>query len=127
MLLKVKNLPANTKDTRDEGSISGSGRSPCKNDIFHRTRTKKKKCKKAKWLSEKALQTAEKRIKVKGKGKRERYIQLNAESQRIPRAEKQAFLSEQCKEIKENNRMVKTRNLFKKLGDTKGMFPWQAQ
>ena len=92
MLLKVKNLPANAKDTRDEGSILGSGRSPCKNDIFHRTRTKKNKCKMAKWLSEKALQIAEKRIKVKGKGKRERYIQLNAQSQRIPRGEEARLL-----------------------------------
>ena len=97
---------------------------PVKNDIFHRIRTKKKKkCKKAKWFSQKALQTAEKIIKVKGKGKRERYIQLNAEFQRIPRREKQAFLSEQCKEIEGNNRMGKTRNLFKKIWGYQGN-PW---
>ena len=85
------------------------------------TNPKKKKCKKAKWLSEEALQTAEKR-EVKGKEERERYIQLNAEFQRIARRGKKAFLSDQCKEIEENNRIGKTRNLFKKTGDIKGTF-----
>ena len=82
---------------------------------------KKKKCKKAKWLSEEALQIAEKR-KVKDRGKRERYTQLNSELQRIARRDKIDFLSEQCKEIEENNRMGKTRDLFKKIGDIKGTF-----
>ena len=83
---------------------------------------KKKKCKKAKWLSEEALQIAEKRREVKGKGEKERYIHLNAEFQRIARRGKKAFLSDQCKEIEENNRMGKTRDLFKKIRDTKGTF-----
>ena len=87
-----------------------------------RTVPKKKKCKKAKWLSEKALQMAEKRREVKGKGEKERYIHLNAEFQRIARRDKKAFLSEQCKEIEENNRIGKTRDLFKKIRDTKGTF-----
>ena len=81
---------------------------------------KKKKCKKAKWLSEKALQIAEKRRDIKVKGEKERYTHLNAELQRIPRRDKKAFLSDQCKEIEENNRMGKTRDLFKKGRDTKG-------
>ena len=81
---------------------------------------KKKKCKKAKWLSEKALQTDEKRKEAKGKGEKERYAHLNAEFQRIARKDKKAFLSDQCKEIEENNRMGKTRNVFKKIRDTKG-------
>ena len=84
-----------------------------------RTIPKKKKCKKAKWLSEEALQLAEKR-EEKGKGERERYTQLNAEFQRIGRRNKKAFLSEQCKDIEENNRMGKTRDRFKKIRDTKG-------
>ena len=84
-----------------------------------KTIPKKKKCKKAKWLSEKALQIAEKRREAKGKGEKERYSHLNAEFQRIARREKKAFLSHQCKEIEENNRMGKTRDLFKK---TKGTF-----
>ena len=79
---------------------------------------KKKKCKKAKWLSEEGLQIAEKRKEVKGKGEKERYINLNAESQRIARRDKKAFLSDQCKEIEENNRMGKSRD-FKKIRDTK--------
>ena len=83
---------------------------------------KKKKRKKAKWLSEEALQTAEKRREVKSKGEKERYKHLNAEFQRIARKYKKTFLSDQCKEIEENNRMVKTRNLFKKIRDTKGTF-----
>ena len=78
--------------------------------------------KKAKWLSEKALQIAEKRQEVKGKGEKERYTHLNAEFQRIARRDKKAFLNDQCKEIKENNRMGKTRDLFKKIRDTKGIF-----
>ena len=81
-----------------------------------------KKCKKAKGLSEKALQIAEKKREVKGKGEKERYIHLNAEFQRIARRDKKAFLSDQCKEIEENNRMGKTRDLFKKIRDTKGTF-----
>ena len=80
----------------------------------------KNKCKKAKWLSEEALQIAEKRREVEGKGEKERYTCLNAELQRIPRRDKKAFLSEQCKEIEENNRMRKSRGLFKKI--TKGTF-----
>ena len=83
---------------------------------------KKKKCKKAKWLSEEALQIAEKRREVKSKGEKERYTQLNQEFQRITRRNKKAFLSGQCKEIEENNRMGKTRDLFKKIRDTKGIF-----
>ena len=83
--------------------------------------TKKKKCKKAKWLSEEALQIAEKRREAKGKGEKERYTHLNAEFQRIARRDK-AFLSDQCKEIQENNRMGKTRDLFKKIRDTKGTY-----
>ena len=85
-----------------------------------RTIPKKKNCKKAKWLSKEVLQIAEKRREVKGKGEKERYIQLNAEFQRTARRDKKAFLSEQCKEIEENNRMGKTRDLFKKIGDIKG-------
>ena len=75
---------------------------------------KKKKCKKAKWLSEEALQIAQKRREVKGKREKERYAHLNAEIQGIARKDKKTFLSDQCKEIEENNRMGKTRNLFKK-------------
>ena len=82
----------------------------------------KKKCKKAKWLSEEALQIAEKRREGKGKGEKERYTLLNAEFQRIARRDKKALLSIQCKEIEENNRMGKTRDLFRKIRDTKGMF-----
>ena len=74
-----------------------------------------KKCKKAKWLSEEALQTAVKRREAKGKGEKERYKHLNAEFQRIARRDKKAFLSDQCKEKEENNRMGKTRDLFKKI------------
>ena len=78
-----------------------------------KTIPKKKKCKKAKWLSEKALQIAVKRREVKSKGEKERYSHLNAEFQRIARRDKKAFLSDQCKEIEEHNRMGKTRDLFK--------------
>ena len=83
---------------------------------------KKKKCKKAKWFSEEALQIAVKRREAKGKGKRERYTHLNAEFQRIARRDKKAFLSDRCKEIEEKNRMEKTRDVFKKIRDTKGTF-----
>ena len=82
----------------------------------------KKKFKKAKWLSEETLQIAEKKREAKGKGEKERHTHLNAEFQRIARRDKKAFLSDQCKEIKENNRMGKTRDLFKKIRDTKGTF-----
>ena len=87
-----------------------------------KTITKKKKCKKAKWLSEEALQIAVKRREVKSKGEKERYTHLNAELQRIARRDKKAFLSDQCKEIEENNRMRKTRDLFTKIRDTKVTF-----
>ena len=87
-----------------------------------KTILKKKKCKKAKWLSEEVLQIAAKRREVKSKGERERYKHLNAEFQRIARRDKKAFLSDQCKEIEENNRMGKTRDLFQKIRDTKGTF-----
>ena len=82
----------------------------------------KKKCKKGKWLSEEALQIAEKRKAVKSKGEKERYTHLNAEFQRIARRDTKAFLSDQCKETEGNNRMGKTRDLFKKSRDTKGTF-----
>ena len=77
---------------------------------------------KTKWLSEGALQTVMKTREAKGKGEKERYMHLNAEFQRIARRDKEAFPSDQCKEIEENNRMRKTRNLFKKIRDTKGTF-----
>ena len=82
----------------------------------------KKKCKKAKWLSEEALLIAVKRREVKSKGENEKYTHLNAEFQRIARRDKKDFLSDQCKEIEEKNRMGKTRNLFKKIGDTREYF-----
>ena len=81
-----------------------------------------KKCKKAKWLSGEALQIAVKRREAKSKGEKERYKHLKAEFQRIARRDKKAFLSDQCKEIEENNRMGKTRDVFKKIRDTKGTF-----
>ena len=81
-----------------------------------------KKCKKAKWLSEKALQIAVRRREAKNKGEKERYSNLNAEFQRIAKRDKKVFLGDQCKEIEDNNRMVKTKNLFKKIRDTKGIF-----
>ena len=87
-----------------------------------KTIPKRKKCKKAKWLSEEALQIAVKRREVKSKGEKERYKHLNAEFQRIARRDNKAFFSDQCKEIEENNRMGKTRDLFKKIRDTKGTF-----
>ena len=83
---------------------------------------RKKKCNKAKWLSEEALQIAVKRREAKSKGEKERYIHLNAEFQRIARRDKKAFFSNQCKEIEEINRMGKTRDLFNKIRDTKGTF-----
>ena len=87
-----------------------------------KTIPKKKKCKKAKWLSEEALQIAKERTDAKGKGEKERYTHLNAEFQKIARIDKKPFLRDQCKDIEENNRMGKTRNLFKKSTDTKGTF-----
>ena len=90
--------------------------------VVIKTSPKEKECKKAKWLSEEALQIAMKRREVKGKGEKERYKHLNAEFQRTARRDKKAFLSNQCKEIEGNNRMGKTRDLFKKIRDTKGTF-----
>ena len=87
-----------------------------------KTIPKKKTCKKAKWLSDKALQIAVKRREEKSKGEKERYKHLNAEFQKIPRRDKKAFLSDQCKEIKENNRMGKMRDLFKKIRDDTGAY-----
>ena len=85
-----------------------------------KTISKKKKCKKAKWQSEEALQIAEKRREAKGKGEKERNTHLNAEFQRIARRDKKAFLNDQCKELEENHRIGKIRDLFKKIRDTKG-------
>ena len=87
-----------------------------------KTIPKKKKCKKAKWLFEEALQIAEKRREAKGKGEKERLTHLNAEFQRIARRDKKAFLSDQCKEIEENNKRGKTRDLIRKIRDTYGTF-----
>ena len=87
-----------------------------------RPSSKKRNGKKAKWLSEEALQIAMKRREAKGKGEKERYTHLNSEFQRIARRDKKAFLGDHCKEIEENNRMGKTRDLFKKIRDTKGTF-----
>ena len=87
-----------------------------------KTITMEKKCKKEKWLSGEALQIAVKRREAKSKGEKERYTHLNAEFQRIARTDKKAFLGDQCKEIEENNRMEKTRDLFKKIKNTKGIF-----
>ena len=94
----------------------------CIQETVIKTIPKKKKCKKAKWLSEEALQIAVKRREAKRKGEKERYKHLNADIQRIARTDKKAFLSEQCKEIEENNRMGKTKDLFKKIRDNKGTF-----
>ena len=91
-------------------------------DIVQEARIKKKKCKNTKWFSEEALQISLKIREVKGKGEKERYTHLNAEFQRIARRYKKAFISDQCKEIEENNRMGKTRDLFKTIRDTKGTF-----
>ena len=87
-----------------------------------KTIPEEKKCKKAKWLSEEALKIADKRRKAKGRGGKEIYSHLNVDFQRIARRDKKAFLSDQCKEIEENNRMGKTRDLFKKIRDSKGIF-----
>ena len=87
-----------------------------------KTIPKKKKCKKTKWLTKEGLQIAGKRRETKGKGERKRYMHLNAELQRITRRDKKAFLSDQCKEIEENNRTGNTREVFKKIRDTKGTF-----
>ena len=87
-----------------------------------KTIPKKQKSKKAKWLSEETIQIAEKRREVKGKREKERYIRLNTEFQRRARRDKKALLNDQCREIEENNRMGKTRDLFKKIRDTKGTF-----
>ena len=88
---------------------------PIVQETVIKTIPKKKKCKKARWLSEEALKIAVKRRKVKSKGEKERYTHLNAEFQRIARRHKKAFLSDHCKEVEENNRMGKTRDLFKKI------------
>ena len=90
--------------------------------IVQETGIKTKKCKKAKWLSEEALQIAMKRREAKSKGEKERYTHLNADFQRIARRDKKAFLSDQCKETEENNRMGKTRDLVKKIIGTRGTF-----
>ena len=89
--------------------------------VFNTT-PKKKKCKKTKWLSEEALQLAEKKRDDKGKGEKERYTHLNTDVQGITRRDKKACLSDQCKEIDKNNRMGKTKDIFKKMRDTKGTF-----
>ena len=91
-------------------------------ETWFKTIPTEKKCKKAKWLSGEGLQIAEKRREVKSKGEKERYKHLNAEFQQIARRDKKAFLSDQCKEIEENNRMGKTRDPFKKIGGTRGIF-----
>ena len=91
-------------------------------EVGIKTIHQKKKCEKAKWFSGKASLIAEERREAKGKAKKERYTHLHAEFQRIARIDKKAFLGDQCKEIKENNRMRKTRDLFKKIRDTKGTF-----
>ena len=91
-------------------------------EVVSKTIPKRKKCKKAQWLSEEALQRAEKRREVKGKGEKERYTHLNSEFQRTAWRDNKAFLNYQCKEIEENNRMGKTRYYFKKIRDNKGTF-----
>ena len=101
-----------TQLTMDRGSCH------CTKEVI----PQKKKCKEAKWLSEEALQIAAKRREVKRKGEKERYSHLNSEFQRIARGDKKAFVSDQCKEIEENNRMGKAGGLFKKISDTKGTF-----
>jgi len=91
-------------------------------DAVIKTIPKEKKCKKSKWLSEEALQVAEKRREAKGKGEKEIYTNLNAEFQGLARRDKKAFFRDQCKEIEENNKMGKNRDLFKKIRDAKGTF-----
>ena len=107
ILLKLSGYLINYQEVRDIAQ-----------EIGIKTIPKKKKCKRAKWLSEEALQTSVKRREAKSKGEKERYIHVNAEFQSIARRDKKAFLSHQCKEIEENNRMGKTRDLFKKIRDT---------
>ena len=92
-----------------------------------KTTSKKKQCKKAKWLSDKALRRADKRRQEKGKGEKERYTHLSAELQTIARRNKKAFLSNQCKEIEENNRMEKTRDLFKKIRNNPWEISWKDE
>ena len=108
----------------NESAISIYHDTSCKGRILGclRSRRKRKKCKKAKWLSEEALRRAEKRREAKGKEEKERYTHLNTKFQRIGRRDNKAFLSDQCKEIEENNRMGKTRDLFNKIGDSKEIF-----
>ena len=89
-------------------------------EVMTKTISKKKKCKKVKWLFEEVFQVAEERWEVKGKGEKGRYTQLNTEFQQIARRDKKAFLSEQCKEVEKNEGMEKTKNFFKKTGDIKG-------
>ena len=91
-------------------------------EVLIKTTLKEKKCKKVKWLYEEALQIAMKRSEVKGKREKDRYTHLNAEFQRIARRDKKAFISDQCQQIEEKNRMGKTRDLFKKIRDTKRTF-----
>ena len=91
-------------------------------EVMIKTIPKKKKCKKVKWLPEEALQIAVKRREAKSKGEKEKYTNLNAEFQRIASRDKKAFLNDQCKEIEKNNRMEKTRDLFKKIRAIKGIF-----
>ena len=91
-------------------------------EAVFKTITMEKKCKKSKWLSEEPLQIAEKRTAAKGKGEKERYTQLNAEFQRIARRDKKAFFNNQCKEVEENNRVGKARDIFKKIRGIKGIF-----
>ena len=91
-------------------------------EMVEQNRPKENECKKAKWWCEEALQIAEKRREAEGKEEKKRYTHLNAEFQRITSRDKKAFLSDQCKEMEENNRMGKTRDLFKKIRDTKGTF-----
>ena len=117
MTNKFKGLDLMTECLKNYGQVSNIVK-----EAVIKIIPKKKKYKKAKWLSEEALQIAEKRRKAKGKGEKERYKHLNAEFQRIARRDEKAFLSDQCKEIEENNRMGKTSDLFKKIRDTKGTF-----
>ena len=114
-MAKTRNLFKKIRDTK--GSFHNIVQ-----EVVIKTVPMKKKCKKAKWSSEEALQIAEKRREVKGKGEKERYKHLNAEFQRRARREKKAFLSDQCKEIHGKRKMGKTRDLFKKIRDTKRTF-----
>ena len=116
-----KSIYGTRSDRQSAYLVMDGGSWHCTGDGI-KTIPKKKKCKKAKWLSEEALQIAMNRREVKGKGEKERYTYLSSEFHRIARRDKKAFLSDQCKEIEENNRMGKTRDLFKKIRDTKGTF-----